>query len=272
MVTIQEGEALLIRGASKLTLSEGVRLERDDIVETTSGTGLLRVEYADGAIADLGPATRVLLAPSLPGERGRQPNRVYLQQGWLKLSTPAGAAAKNRPLGFSSPSFDLAAEGVVVAHRGDNGGFAFSESGEGRVVERRDGKAGASLGLKNGEAYQQEGDGKSRVSPRPAPSMLERMPRAFRDTLPPLAERYKGRDVPPKTLGSVAYADVQSWLQSEKSLRKSFVPRWKPLASQPEFRTGLITNMRLHPEWDRVLFPEKYLPPPHRASSSSARP
>ncbi|MFG5408014.1 hypothetical protein ABXN37_07630 [Piscinibacter sakaiensis] len=38
--------------------------------------------------------------------------------------------------------------------------------------------------------------------------------------------------------------------------------RWRPLARPGAFRDALVANMAAHPEWDRVLFPEKYLPRP----------
>ena len=38
--------------------------------------------------------------------------------------------------------------------------------------------------------------------------------------------------------------------------------RLRARAQDPEFRKALIANMRFHPEWDRILFPEKYLPKP----------
>jgi hypothetical protein len=36
------------------------------------------------------------------------------------------------------------------------------------------------------------------------------------------------------------------------------VARWRALAQQPEFRKGLIATLKQHPEWERVLFPEKF--------------
>ena len=44
--------------------------------------------------------------------------------------------------------------------------------------------------------------------------------------------------------------------------------RWKAQARNPEFRKGLVVQIAAHPEWDRTLFPEKYLPKP---ASSAAR-
>lgn len=274
VLTILDGEALLIRGSAKFALTEGVRLQRDDIVESGATTGLLRLEYKDGVIADLGPGSRALLAPALPGERGRAPVQLYLQQGWLKLSPPPVVAGKPAiAAGFGSAVLDAAPDGVLVAHLGDRRVFAFAEAGAVRLTERLDGKAQRALALKAGESFLREADGSGTVAARPPAAMLERMPRAFRDTLPPLADRYQSREAAPKPLGAVAYQDVQSWLQAERTLRPRFVTRWKARASDTDFRAGLVTNLRAHPEWDRVLYPEKYLPrPPVPRPPAASRP
>ena len=62
-VTIADGEAIVIRTAAKLALTEGVRLKPDDIVETRAKGRLVRIEFADGVALGLGAETRVLLAP-----------------------------------------------------------------------------------------------------------------------------------------------------------------------------------------------------------------
>ncbi|HKW82216.1 MAG TPA: hypothetical protein VJN68_00570, partial [Burkholderiaceae bacterium] len=54
---------------------------------------------------------------------------------------------------------------------------------------------------------------------------------------------------------------------AEAALRPAFLARWRPLASQAEFRKGLVAGLRNHPEWDRTLFPEKYLPKPASGAS-----
>src|SRR5436190_1159606 len=93
-VTILDGDApVVVRDAAKLVLAEGVRLLPDDIVEAGDKTRLLRVEFADGAILDIGPATRLLLSPRLAGERAKRPAKVYLLQGFAKLTTPKGGPA-----------------------------------------------------------------------------------------------------------------------------------------------------------------------------------
>ena len=108
------------------------------------------------------------------------------------------------------------------------------------------------------------------LAPRPAADFIQRVPRPFIDTLPTRAALFAARDVPVKRLAAITYADVQAWIDAEPALRPLFVTRWKALAQTPEFRKGLAANMRAHPEWDCILYPEKYLPKtPASAASSS---
>ena len=63
---------------------------------------------------------------------------------------------------------------------------------------------------------------------------------------------------------------MAAWLSAEPALRSHFAMRWRALARQPDFRAGLVANMRSHPEWDRIVFPEKYLPKrPSRAPAAN---
>lgn len=267
VVTIIEGDAALVREARRYALAEGVRLRADDIVETGAKAGLVRLEFNDGSIADLGPSTAVLLAPKFSAERDRRAAELYVRDGWIKFSADQ-AGKRNR---FAASGYDATEiEGVAVGYLGAAEKFAFAETGPVRLVERNGGKAGQGIALKGGESYLQRGTAKAAVNTRPPADMLERMPRAFRDTLPPLAERYKSKEVLPKEQRQVDYADVQGWLAAERPLRAAFVARWRALADDPGFRQGLVANLRAHPEWDRVLFPEKYLPKPPPAAPSAA--
>ena len=63
-------------------------------------------------------------------------------------------------------------------------------------------------------------------------------------------------------IASIAVTRVSSSAEgsAESALRSQFVARWRALARRPDFRAGLVAHMRSHPEWDRIVFPEKYLP------------
>jgi hypothetical protein len=82
--------------------------------------------------------------------------------------------------------------------------------------------------------------------------------------------RYREQVVKPKDAPDFAYADVERWLKSEPAVRKPLMQRWRAKAREPAFRSALIANLSAHPEWDPILFPEKYLPKETTARSHAA--
>jgi hypothetical protein len=266
--TIADGEAQLVRESTRHAIAEGVRLANGDIVETTAKSRFLRVEFSDGLILDLGPESRVLLAPKLSGDRAKQPSRFHLLRGMAKLTVPKGLAPT--AAACSSPALDVSgvARSAVFMVQGDEA-QVFAESGEVTLQERRGGKAAGKATVKDSEFYSRGADGKASSAPRPTGAFIQKLPRAFMDSLPARASVFATRDVAPKPLGEIAYAEVEPWLKAE-GLRAYFAARWKPLAQNAAFREGLAANMAAHPEWDRILYPEKYLPKP--AASATPAP
>lgn len=257
-VTILDGELFVTRDASRYAMAEGARLQADDIVETSPATRLVRIEFTAGPIVDLGPATRLWLSPRFSERGDKRVARVYMLDGWVKLTAPKQGADL-----FASPGLDIASIGHdVVVSLAPAATQVFAETGEAQLVERNAGKAGGTLKLRPGDFYMRAADPKSSVTPRPSADFIQRVPRPFLDTLPSRAAQFDGKDVAPKLLGPMVYADAQPWIDGEASTRPAFLARWKRLAQNPEFRKGLLANERAHPEWDRVLHPEKYLPKP----------
>ncbi len=257
-VTILDGELFVTRDASRYAMAEGTRLQADDIVETSAATRLVRIEFATGTIVDMGPATRLWLSPRFSERGDKRAARVYMLDGWMKLTAPKQGADL-----FASPGLDIASIGHdVVVSLAPNATQVFAETGEAQLVERSAGRAGGTVKLKPGDFYTRAADPKSSVMPRPSADFIQRVPRPFLDTLPSRAAQFDGKDVAPKLLGPMAYADAQPWIDGEASVRPAFLARWKRLAQNPEFRKGLLASERAHPEWDRVLHPEKYLPKP----------
>lgn len=258
--TIVDGEAVLLRDASRFALAEGVRLERDDIVETTDKTRFLRIEFGDGVILDLGPESRLLLGPKLLGDRARLPAKLHLLRGVAKLTVP-------KPLPpaagtFTTPALDVlgvAHTAVFIVDGAD--AQVFAESGAVTLQGRRGGRPAGNNTVKSSEFYSRGADAKGSSSARPTPAFIQRLPRAFLDTLPSRAKLFADREVAPKPLGELEYADAQPWVDAE-GLRAHFAARWRALAHNPAFREGVAAGMAAHPEWDRILFPEKYLPKP----------
>lgn len=277
LVTILDGAAVVLRGSTRLQLAEGVRLAPQDIVETTAEARLLRIEFPDGMALSLGPATRLWIEPRLAGE-GRRSARSYLLRGWVKLNA-APAAPAGRPAGalIASPVADLLTTGAsLVASVQEAAGAppgptlqVFAESGELSLQERQGGQAlGGVQRLRSGEFLGRSAAGKSAVSARPPAEFIAQVPRAFLDTLPARAALFQQREVAAKPLGEPSYADVSAWLTAEPALRRPAMPRWRPLLRTPAFRQALVANLAAHPEWEPVLFPEKFAPKPAAAGGA----
>ena len=274
IATIVEGESSVVRDANRVALAEGVRLANDDLVDTTAQTKLLRIEFDDGLMLLVAPESRLWIGPKFSGDKAApRAARIYLLNGTVKLTTKADAGPAVAPV--ATPVFDLKSSGrdTVVSVIG-SGGAVFAESGDVQIVERTKAKngattAGPALTVKTGEYYARPGADKGKTAPRPDAEFIKRLPRAFLDPVPSRAALFAAREVAGKPLGAIDYASAQPWIDAEAALRPAFLTRWRPLASQAEFRKGLITGLRGHPEWDRTLFPEKYLPKPASGASGT---
>ena len=75
--TIVDGDAALIRDTTAFGLAEGVRLQKDDIVQTGAKGRYVRLEFANGIVADLAPDTRLMLSP----KTGKTTPQLYLLSG-----------------------------------------------------------------------------------------------------------------------------------------------------------------------------------------------
>ena len=251
IVTILDGEATLVRGAQRFVLAEGMRLRSDDILHTAAGARLVRLELGDGAVLDLGPDTRLMLAP-----RGQR--TAYLSQGWAKL-----ASAKGGDGAIGTPRLALSSlEGTAVLRVAADHTVAYLERGLVQWQDRRDVAANTTTGLREGHAAVLRGTEAAVVAPRPPADWLKDLPRSFADSLPQRAALFQAKSVEPSSPGRPGYAELAPWLHAEPAVRQGLVQRFLPLAQDKPFRAALVADMRLHPEWDRVLFPEKYRPKP----------
>jgi hypothetical protein len=265
-VTLLEGPAVLVRGVTRHALAEGVRLQTGDIVEV-GDKGLAEIEFPDGAALALGAGTR-LLAVSMPHAKAAGGN-YYVIQGTLKVS----GVKRDARLRFVTPVFTLLpAEGVAVALVSGDEGSVFVESGETRL-EGPPAKGAAPVRLKGGEFFTLKAGQKGVVAPRPSPAFIGALPKAFLDTLPARMARYKERQVQPRRLELATYAEVEAWLKGPPDIRRPLVKRFEQRAADPAFRAALIANLRFHPEWDPVLYPEKYeKPEPDAAGAARSDP
>jgi protein-histidine pros-kinase len=115
--------------------------------------------------------------------------------------------------------------------------------------------------LKGGEFYTRKAEQKGRVRAASLPALHSRPAEGFSSIrcLRGFA-RYKDRDVQPKRTEDVSYADVEEWLTAPSEIRRPLMPRFRSRLSDPAFRSALVANLKSHPEWDPILFPEKYKP------------
>ena len=261
LFTIVEGDLVVLRETREFAAAEGLQLRSDDIVRSRDATRLARIELGDGTVLDLGPATELLLRPralAAPAERGLS---LYLLRGWLKLTTAADKGAPN--VALASPQLGVARlAGSVVVHATPQASLVFVEGGRAEVFERADGKPSGARMLKDGDAFAARAAQPGALLRRPPPDLIEGMPRAVVDSLPRRAVQMQGRIIDAGPGAEPLYADVAPWINAEAVLRPSFVQRFGPLARERHFRAGLVAELRAHPEWDRMLFPEKYRPKP----------
>lgn len=260
VLTLVEGQASLLRGTTRYALGEGVRLHGGDIVEVPD-KGLAQIEFADGASLSLGPGSQFYAASLVGrGAKGGGMSEFYLVRGWTKLAVSKSTA----PFRVTTPLFGLGtAEAIAVAQVGPGEASLFVESGELRLAE---GYVKAtptnSIRLRGGQFYARKADQKGVAQPRPAPAFIAAMPKSYLDNLPVRLAKYKERDVPPRRIADLDYADVEVWLKSPLEIRRPIMQKFIEKANEPEFRRAVIANMRFHPEWDRIIFPEKYQPKP----------
>ena len=252
LITIVEGPALLVEGARSMRAAAGLRLGAATLIETAPTAQLLRVEFNDGSLLDLGPDTKAMVLP--PGLAGAGPKApaFYLLQGWAKHSSE-GTGKSGGLLSYAAEGTQ--ATGTTVSRVNADGLQLFVETGKLQLLERRV-KPPNSVTLKAGEFYAREGTDRGEVSARPASGFLPSVPRAFRDTIPSRAAALKGRRVEPQAAPVPDYAALKPWLTAEPVIRREFPRRFAPLARNAAFRDGLVKNLAAHPEWEPVLFPK----------------
>lgn len=273
VVTIADGELAVLRDTQRFAATEGVRLRNDDVLRTAAGTRLARVELADGTALDLGPDTELMLQPTTPGTLGERAATLYLARGWLKVS----AGQEPGAVGIASATLDVQRiAGTAVLALLPHATLLFVETGSAEATELRDARAGKPLALADGDALVRRGTEAPTIVRRPPADLLAGLPRAFADSIPRRAARFQARPVEPAGAVPVVYADAARWINGEPALRAMAVTRFKPRVADATFRAALVAELKSHPEWDRVLFPEKYRPKPvplaRREASAASQP
>lgn len=256
IATVVDGDVVLIRQTTRLVVKPGAQLLAHDLIETASSAAITRIEFVDGAVVDLGPGTRVMLAPGSSAAPKSRLARLYALDGWAKVSAvPASEGSKNQVI-----SAGIALSGIsgnaVVSVQGKSS-QVFAESGSLAVAENTAGKAMPPVVLKSGSFYAKSGGEKARVSANPAATFLTTVPKSFLDPIPQRASVFKDRPPPAmKALGELSYAQASPWLNSEPVIRNVLVPQWQATLSA-DLRKGLLDNISSHPEWRSVLLPAR---------------
>ncbi|HKW84494.1 MAG TPA: hypothetical protein VJN68_12155 [Burkholderiaceae bacterium] len=257
LVSILQGDATLVRQTTRYVLAEGVALADGDIVETAADA-FMQIEFEDGTLIGIAEKGRLILKPQITAPRtASAAARFYLLEGWIKLTTLSKAPAE---FAFLAPAFELVSPGatIVTRVRPAKGYELFVESGNARLVAR----AGVS-GLKGNDFVSQAANAdKPTIGANLGGEFLQLLPRPFRDRLPARAALFTGRIVAPKPVGPIEYADVRAWLHAEPGVRMALSRQWRPRAADRAFRAELVTNLAAHTEWERVLYPKRFLPKP----------
>jgi hypothetical protein len=270
MITILEGDALIYRGSGRVHAAEGVRLAPGDIVQTAAST-FVQIELADQAVAQLGPTTRVML--NVAPARQKSERWLYLMDGWAKLSGVKRDGGGATGIDLRAPLVEIPACAAVVVLQATAGEVdLFVERGESRIGERQASGPAAVMVLRTGDFYRRKAGARGAVNPGSMQAFIDSMPRPFRDSLPLRAERFRDQIVRPNEAPDFQYADVEVWLDAEPAVRRPLVQRWRVKARDAAFRASLVAHLSQHPEWDPVLFPEKYLPKEQRTNGALQNP
>src|SRR5882757_3619767 len=254
-LTLVEGNVELIRGATLYAATQGVRLGDGDIL-SIDPKGQAQIEFQDGAILNLSQGARAMLTNLGSGARGQ--SEIAVLSGWAKFTQKkSGKGAQYR---YLTPRAEITAgEATAVLNAGDGSTDIYVESGAVRFSEiGRKGVQRIARDARGGEFIVRRGEQPATLGPRPSAEFIKNMPRHFRDDLPVLLDRFKNRRSEPKREHEVTYAEVEAWLKAGPSIKRNFVKRFETRSKDSEFRRKLIENLREHPEWDKVLFPEKY--------------
>lgn len=258
-LTLLEGPAGLVRGVTRYALAEGVRMQAGDIIDV-SDKGLAEIEFPDGAAIAMGPGTR-MLAISMPSGKSAAGD-FHVMTGALKVS----GVSKDARLRISTSPFTLSpAEGVCVMVVRGNEGSVFIESGAARLAV-----APATYNLKSGEFFSRRDGQKGAVLQRPSKPFMDAMPKVFFDPLPSRMARYRDREVQPRRIEEVSYADVELWLKAPPAIRRPLVARFESRVSDSKFHSAVHANLQFHPEWDPIVHPKKHLPPEAAAEKAEA--
>jgi hypothetical protein len=249
VVTLVEGSARVLRGATWYKLVAGTRIEEGDIVEVLD-RAQAQLEFTAGTAANLVGPGSIYLVPAKAGQLV-----LALPNGWLKVAAKApGVRVHATPVAVTT------ADGVVVMHAQGPAVEIFVETGTANLVEfSASGADGPAHDAKRGEYWEKPAVGAFATVPRPPRAFIDAMPRHFADLLPTLAASIKSK--PALVVDhEITYAEAEPWLAGRD--RAAFERRFASRLRDPAFRKAVEPAIARYPSWDRMLHPEKYAPKP----------
>jgi hypothetical protein len=259
-VTLLEGSARLLRGATWYKVVAGARVEESDILDL-SDRAQVQIEFAAGSIVNLAGAGTLYVAP---GKGKAAPLPLVLPAGWVK------AVGKPPGLHLRTASFDvMAADAIVVMHAAKGTVDFFVEAGDARLVEvAGSGADGPPREAKRGDYFARSASGAVTTVARAPRAFVEAMPKHFIDPLHALATRLKS---PPVLVvdHEITYAEAEPWLAGRD--RAVFERRFTSRLRDPAFRSAVLPNAARYPTWDRILNPEKYAPKKDEVKKDEAK-
>jgi hypothetical protein len=218
MVTLVEGKSTLASGLRGYIAVPGLQLHQCDIVQTGPGS-LVQVEYPDGTRIELGPDSRFLWdAPNAVGST-QEAGTHFLHSGWLKLTVVKRDNAP--PYRISTPYFDLVMDSGVAVLNVAEGGRFFIEQGKALALDPPGGRGGgARMGVAANQTYSRKSaEATPVVVNRADPAFTKSMPLPFRDTLPAMYAKFKGRAAQPQPAPDYDYGAVSAWLKARPELQ-----------------------------------------------------
>lgn len=267
VVTILDGNARILRGATWYKLVEGARVQDGDLIDAPD-RAQVQVELATGPIVNFVGPTSLLAVASGTREGARAaPAEMYLPSGWVKLSAkPPGAALRVR----TAAGALSAADAVAVVHASSDALEAFVEAGNAKMLEPgKSGADGAAHDVKSGDFALRAADRPFATAGAPPQSFVAAMPRPFRDALPARAAQYQVVRAQLAADRPISYVEAEPWLTGP--YRRMFLKRLQPRLSDPDFRAPVMAKLQAYPEWQAVLAPPPPEPPPKAAEKVEPR-
>jgi hypothetical protein len=270
-LTLLEGPIRVIRGTAVLKGVEGMHLRQGDILES-GDTGFAQLEFTGGSVVALGPASHVYVRRHAGDKQaaGKEAAELLLLSGWLKGESGSGAGTYR----YETPTMAATTTaGTVLIHSFGDGSEIFVESGSATLGEvSGEGSVRQPAPAKAGQFFSRHAGKGVTTTTRPNPAFIDAMPHPFRDTLPSRLAHFAGKTIEPKVDHQASYAEVESYLTMPPAWRRGMTERFEPRLKDAEFRRQLEAHVAGHPEWDKILHPEKDPKEPAEKPDPSSHP